>query len=385
MTRAAALPPREKARQEEAERLDAEILHAISSGWSDLIDASRFDRLARDVFAHQFRFNPVYRQFCALHGVSAPGDVAGWKQIPPVPTGAFKVGRWATFPEQREAAAFSTFGTIQGTPGVHRFDTLALYNAAIISSGRRFLFPDLDRVRCLFLSPSPADAPDSSLVHMFAVFREAFGDPRSSFFLRGPPLGGLRLEDLFSALDDAEQEGESVLIAGAALAFHHALGALGSEPRRLPLGSRTMVTGGFKGALRETDANAIGSAIEAQLGVSIDHQVEEYGMTELSTQYYDERLRTAVVDDGGRPRAGFRVPPWARVMVIDPGTGAELGPGAVGALVHFDLANRASAIAIQTSDVGERTADGGILLRGREPEAEARGCSLAAELWLGQG
>ena len=60
MTRAAALPPRAKARQEEAERLDAEILHAISSGWSDLIDASRFDRLARDVFAHQFRFNPVF-------------------------------------------------------------------------------------------------------------------------------------------------------------------------------------------------------------------------------------------------------------------------------------------------------------------------------------
>jgi hypothetical protein len=382
--RAAALLPREKARQEETERLDAEILYAIGSGWLDPIDASGFDQLARDVFAHQFRFNPVYRQFCALHGVSAPRDVANWKQIPPVPTGAFKVGRWATFPEQREAAAFRTSGTIQGTPGVHRFDTLALYNAAVISSARRFLFPDRERIRCLFLSPSPAEAPDSSLVHMFAVYREVFGELGSAFFLPGSPSGGLRLEEFLAALAEAEEKDEPVLIAGAALAFHHALAAFGSQRRQLPAGSRTMVTGGFKGALRETEPDAIRSAITAQLGVCTEYQVEEYGMTELSTQYYDERLRTVVTDDHDRPRTGFRVPPWARVMVIDAESGAELEPGEAGALVHFDLANRASAVAIQTSDVGERTADGGVLLHGREPRAEARGCSLAAELWLDQ-
>lgn len=384
MTRAAAPPPREKARQEEAERLDAEILHAVGSGWLDPIDASEFDQLARGVFAHQFRFNPVYRQFCALRGVSAPRDVADWKQIPPVPTGAFKVGRWATFPEQREAAAFRTSGTVQQTPGVHRFDTLALYNAAIISSARRFLFPDRKRIRCLFLSPTPAEAPDSSLVHMFAVYREVFGDLGSAFFLSGSSSGGLRLKELIAALDEAEETGVPVLLAGAALAFHTALAALGSHRRQLPAGSRTMVTGGFKGALQETDPDTIGNAIAARLGVPADYQVEEYGMTELSTQYYDERLRTEVVEDRDHPRLGFRVPPWARVMVIDAETGAELETGGVGALVHFDLANRGSAVAVQTSDVGQRTADGGVLLCGREPNAEVRGCSLASELWLEQ-
>jgi hypothetical protein len=382
VTRAAALPPREKARQEEAERLDAEILHAIGSGWADPIDASAFDRLARDIFAHQFRFNPIYRQFCALRSISAPRDVVEWKQIPPVPTGAFKVGRWATFPEQREAAAFRTSGTSQGTRGVHRFDTLALYNAAIISSAHRFLFPDRERIRCVFLSPSAAEVPDSSLVHMFAVYQEVFGDPGSGFFVPSSPSGGLRREEFLAALDEAQEKGESVLIAGAALAFHHALAALESYEFELPAGSRTMVTGGFKGALRQTDPDAIGISIADRLGVPADHQVEEYGMTELSTQYYDERLRTTVIED--RPRVGFRVPPWARVMVIDADTGAALEPGEVGALVHFDLANRASAVAVQTSDLGERTADGGIVLHGREPSAEARGCSLAAELWLEQ-
>ena len=93
-------PELEEARQREAVGLDSEILEAIGRGWDDPLDESGFDVLARAVFAHQFRFNPVYRQFCLLQGISAPADVGEWRQIPLVPTGAFKVGRWATFPPE---------------------------------------------------------------------------------------------------------------------------------------------------------------------------------------------------------------------------------------------------------------------------------------------
>ena len=168
---------RDDAREREVAGLDAEILDAIGRGWGDPLDDAAFDRLARDVFAHQFRFNLVYRQFSLLQGVSAPADVEEWCQIPPVPTGAFKVGRWATFPPERDRAAFRTSGTTTTARGIHRFDTLALYNAAIVASARRYLVPDRDRIRCLFLAPEPRTAPDSSLVHMFAVFREALGAP----------------------------------------------------------------------------------------------------------------------------------------------------------------------------------------------------------------
>ena len=132
---------RDDARQREVARLDAEILEAVGRGWDDPLGDIAFDRLARDVFAHQFRFNSVYRQFCLLHGVSAPADVADWRHIPPVPTGAFKVGRWATFPQEHDRAAFRTSGTTRTARGVHYFDTLALYNAAIVASARRFLGP----------------------------------------------------------------------------------------------------------------------------------------------------------------------------------------------------------------------------------------------------
>jgi hypothetical protein len=93
MTSPLAAAPREKARREEAERLDVEILSAIGGGWEDPLGEDDFDRLVRDVFAHQFRFIPAYRRLCELAGVSAPADVGSWREIPPVPAGAFKVGR----------------------------------------------------------------------------------------------------------------------------------------------------------------------------------------------------------------------------------------------------------------------------------------------------
>lgn len=382
MTHGASRPSRERARREEAERLDAEILDAIGRGWSNPPDDAEFDRLARDVFAYQFRFNPVYRQFCLLQGVGAPADVESWRGIPPVPTGAFKVGRWATFPEEAETVAFRTSGTTGGVFGVHRFETLGLYNAAIVSSARRWLIPDRERIRCIFLTPPPAAAPDSSLVHMFAVFREAFGARGSGFFVGGGrAAGALRLDALIEALDAAVRDGEPVLVAGAALAFHHALAVLAPSSWNLPARSRTMVTGGFKGVMRAVDPESLAGDIECRLGIPASHQVAEYGMTELSTQYYSAPLRAALSLERADPD-GFRPPPWARVRVVDPSNGEDAPSGAEGALVHYDLANRASAMALQTSDLGAWVGDGVFVLRGREPGAEARGCSLAAELWL---
>jgi hypothetical protein len=105
-------------------------------------------------------------------------------------------------------------------------------------------------------------------------------------------------------------------------------------------------------------------------------------MTELSSQYYDARTRTAL-GLGTDSCIGLVVPPWARVRIVDPADGSEVAEGEVGAIVHYDLANRGSALALQTSDLGAWVGPTSFELRGREPGAEARGCSLAADLWLG--
>ena len=379
MSAPGAAPPREKARREEAERLDVEILSAIGGGWEDPLPEDEFDRLAREVFAHQFRFIPAYRRLCELAGVSAPADVVSWREIPPVPSGAFKIGRWATFPPEAEVAAFRTSGTTQGGSGVHRLDTLGLVNAAILKSARRYVVPDRERIRCLFLSPPPGSARESSLVHMFAVYAEAFGEPGSLFLLGGRSVVAMAP----ASLDAAVASGEPVLVAGAALAY---LGILESADISwdLPEGSRALVTGGFKGAARCTDPDRLAESIEERLGIPRSHQVQEYGMTELSSQLYDGGLRRALgfLDEpAGR---GLRVPPWMRVRIVEPFSGRDVEPGETGALVHVDLANRGSALVLQTSDLGAAE-EVGVRLLGREPGAEARGCSLAAELWLELG
>jgi hypothetical protein len=233
------------------------------------------------------------------------------------------------------------------------------------------------------------------------VFREALGAPGTAFLLTADAAnaGEWDATALDAALDRAVADREPVLVAGPAIAFHRVLteraGTWG-----LPPGSRAMVTGGFKGLRTAADPASLAAAIAERLGIPRELQAAEYGMTELSTQYDDARLRRAlgagesagVERDGcatdsdpapGVLDAGFVVPPWARVRIVDPADGSEAAEGDVGAIVHYDLANRGSALVLQTSDLGARTGPRTFELRGREPGAEARGCSLAADLWLG--
>ena len=135
-----------------------------------------------------------------------------------------------------------------------------------------------------------------------------------------------------------------------------------------------METGGYKGRSREVSQRELHRLIRERLGV--ETVVNEYGMTELSTQFYDTRPGSNIKD----------VPHWARVQIIDPGTGTEAAVGQPGMIRVFDLANIGSAMCVQTEDLGVRHADGGFEVRGRVPGAEVRGCSLNAEsLAVGRG
>jgi hypothetical protein len=148
------------------------------------------------------------------------------------------------------------------------------------------------------------------------------------------------------------------------------------ERLALPPGSRVMETGGFKGRTRELSRAELHGACGERLGVPASHVVNQYGMTELASQFYDSILREPTA-----PRRKL-APPWTRVRLLDPETGEEVGPGAIGRVAILDLANTGSVLAVQTADLGRQLADGFEVL-GREPGAEARGCSLAAEAMLG--
>jgi hypothetical protein len=349
----------------EADALDAEILDCIERR-----SVPGFDALALRIFAHQLRYNEPYAKYCASLGVTLDTLPADWQAIPPVPAAAFKEAALCTFDPSQAALAFETSGTTQGVGGKHYMETTALYDAALLAGfDRGMLAGTQQRLRYVLLVPNPAERPQSSLGYMMRKVAEVFGDGNASWYLDGDVLHVDRLLDDMRNVRDDETP---ICIAGTAFAFVNLLDELEARAvtsLRLPAGSRIMETGGFKGRTRVVQRSELYARLAALLSLAEDRIVAEYGMTELTSQYYDDP-RTA-------PRVKHSAP-WLRPRVVGP-DGKTLPHGIVGALVHVDLANRSSCVAVQTEDLGVATPDGGIILIGREHGAELRGCSLDAE------
>lgn len=106
------------------------------------------------------------------------------------------------------------------------------------------------------------------------------------------------------------------------------------------------------------------------------HCVNMYGMTELSSQIYDQNILSWYTDGTGNYLKAN--PAWVRTVFLDPETLAPVKDGETGVIAHYDLANWNSCIGILTEDLGYRTPDG-FLLQGRARGAEARGCSIAVD------
>lgn len=354
--------------------LSAELAAQFSKGlgrWPE----ERFDAIARRVFAWQWEHNPVYQRFCAAKGCT-PDSIADWTRIPAVPTAAFKAMDLAVGPSE---ATFRTSGTSRGETarGRHGVRSLALYRAASLPMLETHLVPDGGPIRILSLIPEADAVPDSSLARMMSFAADEFGDGAGGSF--AGPDSSLDLRGFAKAAATAAAEGVPVWVAGTAFAFVHWIDAVARGevgPIRLPEGSRAMETGGFKGRSRTVSKEELYEGIESTLGIGAEWVVNEYGMTELLSQFYDGVAGAA----GRRPAVErrHRAPPWLRTRVVDPVTLDPVRTGDPGLLFHFDLANLGSVSAVLTEDLGVMD-DEGIRLLGRAAGAEPRGCSLSLE------
>lgn len=405
----AAVEGRAAERSSESEARDprAEIEAELLAWMSDPVwktDDARFEGLALRLFAFQFEANAAYGRFCRARG-RAPADVRSWREIPAVPSGAFKEMELRCFAPDRTVRVFRTSGTSGERRGALHLDTLALYEASLRSTLRTLLFGDVaaagsrrahERTTIRVLAPSPEELPDSSLSYMFGCLLDDLGDEHSGFDVEA---GVLRSETLARVLEQACRAGRPVALCGTAFAFVHLLDEFAARGLRyaLPAGSRIMETGGFKGRSRVLSRDTLHGALHETLGVASTRIVNQYGMTELGSQFYDSVL----VDQAG-PRRKLG-PPWVRVRLVDPETGDDVEGEGSGLVVIHDLANTGSVAAIQTADLGRWIepsaattsstrphAPGepfgrGFEVLGREPGAEARGCSIAADLMLGGG
>jgi hypothetical protein len=357
----------------ESQALDREILGVIDA-WHQHgaeLTHGEFNDLALRLFDYQLRNNAPYGRYCERLGVTRDAFPASWEAIPAVPAPAFKEATLATFDARDAALTFETSGTSDGKPGRHYSETAALYDAALLAGFDRFMLADAVTLRYFNCVPDPLESRHSSLGYMMKRVAEERGDGKTGWYLRD---GELLFGTLKSDLQDSAAERQPVCLAATAFALVHVLDAMEAEGLRvlLPPGSRIMETGGFKGRSRMVSREELYERICDCFGVNSDAIVAEYGMTELSSQYYD-----CVGVDAAIAQRQKMAPPWLRARVVGPDR-TTLPKGEIGSILHVDLANRSSCLAIQTEDLGVQYHDGFVLL-GRASEAEPRGCSLDAE------
>jgi len=330
-----------------------------------------FEALAIEVFVHQFECIAAYRRVCEQRG-KTPQTVRDWRDVPAVPALAFKHLDLCCGAAER---VFVSSGTTQGPErrSRHALSDLRLYHAAALGGLKVFVFPDVPEMRILSLIPSAAERPDSSLAQMVDWAIEAFGDVGSAHYVSGDRFDVAGFVD---ALRRSERDGMPVCIMATTGALMRFLDRCRESnwTFRLPHSSRMMDTGGTKGVPRALSRNGLLQAVWNAFAIPGYFVVNEYGMTELSSQYYDNVIRDRY--HGRMTHRAKAGPRWLRTRVVDPVTLRDVVPGERGLLCHVDLANVGSAGVVLTEDIGRLTTEG-LELIGRVTGAEPRGCSLA--------
>lgn len=352
--------------------MENRILQFIDSPGGD----AEFDALALEVFAYQYENVPLYRSFCDRRGCT-PVNVGAWREIPALPADAFKEDLCSP----KRPHLFLSSGTSAGRArrSRHGLSSLATYRASAVTHLKDMVFADSPgAMAVVLLGPSAATHAESSLATMFSWCAEEFGN--GDFFQGFDAEGRVDVSGAVTWLEHRAKGSTPVLL----LAVSSALSALFAELRkrrlrlRLPADSRMVDTGGNKGAgAAVLSPRGMLKAAWRFLHIPAYLSVNEYGMTEMLSQFYDDAL---VSRYQGKllPRAKLG-PPWVRSLVVDPATLAPLADGQTGILRHLDLANWESVSALQTLDLGRRLGRGFELI-GRASSAEARGCSQLLEV-----
>ena len=320
--------------------LRARLLNWMRGGHGD------FAAVALEVFGFQFERNIPYRRYCEALG-KTPEAVASWREIPALPTDVFKLPGMALhcFPESEVTGHFLTSGTTSETKGKHEYRDLELYAASALGAWRELGLPHLEKP--WFFSQRATDAPHSSLVRMFEIL-----DNQGTWLIDSE--GRIAAEKFLPE--------QPAAILGTSIALVKACDE--TEPLQLAEGSWIFETGGSKGLKKSFTPTEVRARLSAHFGVPESRILNEYGMTELFSQFY--KWGNAETHQG---------PPWVGIRIMDVHSGAPAKTGEVGYLEIIDLANLDTVAAIRTQDLAIAVGEREFILLGRDPAAVARGCS----------
>lgn len=334
-----------------------------------------FNSLALKLFSYQFHHNMPYKKYCQTKKKN-PLTVKHWLDIPMMPIQGFKELTLACEPVEEAEAIFMTSGTTNpDQKGRNYHPSLKVWDESMKHPFKQFVLPDREKITIFVLSPAEEINKNSSLSRYLSNAVAYFGTEQSQFFFGE---NGLEMEELVKKLRKCEQDEEPVLLIGATFAYVHFLDYIKEKGLQFQLarGSRIFDTGGFKGQSREVEMDELYKQFNTCFQVDRSFCINMYGMTELSSQIYDQtissqHLKTVI-------QTGKTGPAWVKTVILDPETLKPIANGQSGVIAHIDLANWNSCIAILTQDEGCQ-ADNGFKLLGRIKGAEARGCSIAVD------
>lgn len=336
--------------------LDRDILEFIRRGMENQ-DEDGFNKLCLREFELQYNTIEPYRNYCDKKGIT-PDSAGNWKQIPAVPSFAFKEFIIASFSVDKAEQAYFTSGTTDPKRKgsiLRDKGAVDLINTANGFLTRRYVFPEIERMKILLMTPSPQMAPGIGMAVGLDRVRTEFGTPESAYLIT--PLG-LNVELLLKSLLDAESSGEPLALVGSTVGFIYFLQACEAEGLsfKLPLGSRLCDGGGYLGQFGECSREEFFEKCRRILGVEEHYCINVLGMGEISTNFFDNVLDNHLK---GKSEERYKViPPWTRTEVVDITNRIRLPKGEVGLLKHYDLANRSMVLAVQTDNLGFETADG---------------------------
>lgn len=360
-----------------------------------------FENLALDIARFQYDHSPGFARLCGV----PRAELTHLGHIPTVPSDVFRLGRVALHPPELDTAVFRTSGTTSELTGQHPVRRVSTKERLALLQAQRTLFSEFGRGVVVALATRPDGT--SSLGHMMELFMQHFdgrplvADPQGAAWSSAEPgrflidARGVDIEGLERAARLAKHRSEPLYVLSTSFAMVAALDALEGASIVAPSRTKVMITGGFKGRSRHVDETQLRQAIAHAFGIQQERIVGEYGMTELSSQLFEQagsvttlREPSDALVSGGTPTTAwwqqrgpsgvYFAPPWLRVRAVSPQTYQEVPHGEVG-LAHFiDLANIDSCISVLTQDQ-VRNLGGGIQLLGRAPKAPPRGCSLPFE------
>lgn len=337
-------------------KLDEDILKFINMGL-DTKDEERFNGLALREFELQYYTIEPYREYCKKKN-AIPGKIDSWEKIPAVPSLAFKKFILASFPVEKAEHAYFTSGTTDPSRKGSIFrdkGAVDLINAANGLLTREYVFPDVDRMKILLMTPSPQMAPDIGMAIGLERARTEFGTPESMYLIT---KRGLHVELLLKSLIEAERTGEPVALIGSIAGFIYFFKACEKDGIRfrLPPKSRVCDGGGYTGQFGECSREEYFEKCHQILGIEEHHCINVLGMGEISTNFFDN-----VLSDYLNGKTGKRykvIPPWTKTEVVDIHNFQKLPRGETGLLKHYDLINRAMVMAVQTDNLGFETEEG---------------------------